>query len=182
MVQVVTQRTQKPGAPMPQPLTAPNWFLGLVPRQYWDRYKTPFTYELDFATTPLANGGAVAANGTSSGNVQIQQDSHFLWVYGIALVTSTDNLTVINSASNANASAKLISLQDVGAGQPLANVQVPLDNWFGTAQLPMVVPYPRLFERGGAIGVTVTNLNTLTAHTVRLSFVGIRIFPDKPAE
>lgn len=166
----VAQRRQ--GIPHAQPIMAPNWFLGLVPRELWNVYKTFFVYEQDFV--PLN------ASQTTVGNIQIQNDSHFLVVAGVALVTDVTNTTVINAESNANASGKLLLITDVGAGAPLSQVPIPLENMFGTAQRPAVWPIPKLFRKGGTIATQIQNL-IATAHNVRLSFWGIRIYPDIPA-
>jgi hypothetical protein len=184
---VTRHRLAQPGVPQAQPLLAPNWFLGLVPRQYWNVYKTFFVYELDFATANGAsvqgNGGpAVPANGTSTASVQIQDDSPFLCVAGTAIVTTTDNLTLVFGSGAVTPAQKLVTITDGATGQPLSNVASPLDNFFGTGILPAVWAIPKLFDKGGAIGVTVVNLNTGTAHQVRLSFWGIRIYPKKTLE
>lgn len=182
---ITRHRMAQPGIPQAQPLLAPNWFLGLVPRQYWNVYKTFYVYELDFANAVAGgaaqgNGGAaVAANGTSTGNVNIEDGSHFLAVAGAAIVTTVDNLTLVFGAGAATPSQKLVSINDGGSGNPLSNVPSPLDNFFGTGMLPAVWAIPKLFERGGSIGVVVQNLNTTTAHNVRLSFWGVRIYPER---
>lgn len=159
------------GNAKPQPIMAPNWFLGLVPREFWNVEKTFFVYEQDFL--PLG------ASATTFGNIQIQQDSHFLAVAGVALVTNTTDTTVINSESNATMSSKLVLITDVGPGMPLSNVPVPLENMFGTAQRPAVWPIPKLFRAGGTIGTQIQNL-IATAHNVRISFWGIRIYYNMP--
>src|SRR2546429_7002162 len=85
--------------PQAQPLLAPNWFLGLVPRQYWNVKKQFFIYAQEFLPSN--------ANATATGNVQIQNDSHFLCVAGTPPVTHTRNTPIINSPSKPNASPKL---------------------------------------------------------------------------
>jgi hypothetical protein len=184
---VTRSRLSQPGVPQAQPLLAPNWFLGLVPREFWNVYKTFFVYELDFATangiSTQGNGGpALPANGTLTGSVQIQDDSHFLVIGGTAIVTTTDNLTLVFGSGATTPSQKLIQVVDGATGQPLSNVLVPLDNMFGYGILPAVWAIPKLFDKGGAITCTVVNLNTVTAHQVRLSFWGVRIYPNKPME
>lgn len=177
---ITRHRLAQPATPQAQPLLAPNWFLGLVPRQYWNVEKSPFWYEGDFATTPLGNlGSSVGANATVSGSIQIQQDSHFLCVAGIALVTTTDNVTLVFGSGVATPSQKLVTITDLGPNQPLAQTPTVLESLFGTGQLPAVWSIPKLFEAGGGIGVTVQNLSG-TAHAVRLSFMGVRIFHDRP--
>lgn len=180
------QRARGQGVPRPEPLLAPNWFLGLVPRQYWNARMLPFTYQADFANavgnSPQGNGGpAVAANGTSQFTLPIQADSHFLAVYVAALVTTTDNLTLVYGNGATGPSTKLITLVDAGPNQPLSNVAVPLDNLFGTGQNQAALGLPKIFRASGGIGIVVQNLNTTTAHHVRLSFIGIRIYVEQAA-
>lgn len=160
------------GIPQPQPLLAPNWFLGLVPREFWNVYKTFFIYEQDFL--PLA------VSQTTVGNIQIQNDSHFLCVGAAALVTTVDNLTIVNAESNANASAKLVLITDVGSGMPLSQTPVPIDNLFGTAQRLATWAIPKLFKAGGTIATQIQNLEA-TARNVRISYWGIRLYPGIPA-
>lgn len=163
-----TQDRASAGIAQPQPVLAPNWFLGLVPREYWGMYKTFFIYEQDFL--PLN------ASQTTVGNVQIQADSHFLCIAACALVTDSTNTTVINSPSNANASGKLVLITDVGSNAPLSSTPVPLENIFGIGQLPAVWPFPKLFPASGTIATQIQNL-IATNHNVRLSYWGIRIYP-----
>src|SRR2546429_4384018 len=126
--------------PQAQPLLAPNWFLGLVPRQYWNVKKQFFIYAQEFLP--------INANATATGNVQVQNDSHFLCVGGTALVTDTLNTTIINSPSNANASAKLLTITDVAAGLPVSQVAVPPPNLVRNAVLPAPVPVPQPVRQG----------------------------------
>ena len=162
---------RRQGIPQPQPVLAPNWFLGLVPREFWNVEKRFFIYEQDFV--PLG------ASATTVGNIQIQADSHFLAVAGVALVTDVTNTTVLNSESNANSSGILVLVTDVGSGMPLSTTGVPLESLFGTAQRPAVWPIPKLFRAAGNIATQVQNF-IATARNVRLSYWGIRIFPNIP--
>jgi hypothetical protein len=159
--------------PQPQPILAPNWFLGLIPRELWDKKKTFFIYEADFI--PLA------LSATATINTQIQNDSHFVCIGGCALVTDVTNATVINSPSNANAAGKLVLVTDVAAGYPLSQVPVPIENLFGSGQLPAIWALPKIFRKGTTIATQVQNL-IATAHNVRISYWGIRIYPNIPAE
>ncbi len=159
--------------PQPQPVLAPNWFLGLVPREFWNVKKTTFIYEADFV--PL---NALATNTV---NTQIQNDSHFLCIGACALVTDNADAVVINSPSNANAAGKLVQVVDVAAGFPLSQVPVPLENMFGTAMLPGIWALPKLFRKGTTIATQVQNLIN-AIHRVRISYWGIRIYPGVPAE
>lgn len=167
-----TNQARTSGQPQPQPIFAPNWFLGLVPRELWNVYKTFFVYEQDFI--PLAS------QATTVGTIQIQADSHFLCTQVTALVTDITNTTVINSPSNANASGKLVLITDVGSAMPLSQVPIPLESLFGTGQLPGVLSIPKLFRASGSIAIQIQNL-IATAHNVRLSFLGIRLYPNIPA-
>lgn len=178
---VSRERQLQPGIPKPQVVMAPNWFLGLVPRQFWSKKKTVFFYEGDFATAvgilPQGNlGPDIAANGSATGTINIQQDSHFLCVAGVGIVTSGAGVTLVYGQGVNTPSQKQISIADAGPGQPLSNVLAPFENYFGTGQLPAVWPIPKLFEAGGGIAVNITNLNQGTAHSVRMTFWGVRIY------
>jgi hypothetical protein len=169
-------RERSKGTPQNPPILAPNWFIGLVPREYWNVKKSFFIYEQDFAVPQAGSARpSLGANATDTGNIQIQADSHFLAVCGVVLITSIDNITVLNSPSNANASGILALITDVGSGAPLSQVPVPLESMFGTGILPAVWPLPKLFYASGTIAVQLTNLLG-TARNVRLSFWGIRIY------
>lgn len=172
MAEPTSTQGRRGGIAQPQPVLAPNWFLGLVPREFWNVYKTFFIYELDFL--PLA------ALATTPGVIQIQADSHFLAVAGVALVSNTANTTVINSESNASTSGKLLTITDAGSGAPLNQTPLPLENWFGTGQRPAIWPMPKLFRAAGAINVVAQDIFNAN-HNVRLSFWGIRIYPNIPA-
>lgn len=167
MAQPNTERSGA-GAARPQPLLAPNWFLGMVPRQLWGKKKRFFIYEQDFL--PL-NG-----NASSSGIVQIQNDSHFLCVAGIVLVTDSTGVTIVNAPNTSNSTAKLVQIFDVASGAPLSSTALPAENFFGTAQLPAVWAVPYIFRAGSSIQVQVQNLSG-TAHRVYCSFWGMRIYP-----
>lgn len=174
MTQPTTVRRQ--GIPENQPVLAPNWFLGLVPREYWNVKKSFFIYEQDFAVPTLGSARpSLGASATDTGNIQIQADSHFLCVAGVVLVTDTTNTTVLNSPSNANSSGILALVTDVGSGAPLSQVPVPLESIFGTAILPAVWPIPKLFPASGTIATQLQNL-LATARNVRISYWGIRIY------
>ncbi len=172
-------RERAQGAVRSQPLLAPNWWLGLVPREFWNKKKSAFTYEVDFATAVGGLGGGtqpnLAASGQATGNIQIQSDSHFLIVAGVALVTDTTFTTVLNSPSNANATGILCQIVDVGAGFPLSSVPMPLESVFGTAQLPGYWAIPKLIRASGTLQTNLQNL-LATARAVRLSYWGVRIY------
>ena len=162
---------RNPGQAQPQPVLAPNWWLGLVPRELWDRKKTPFIYEQDFI--PLG------ATTTTVGNIQIQADSHFLCIGAVHLITDVTNTTVLDSPSTANSTGILALITDVGSGMPLSQVPVPIESIFGTAQLPAIWAIPKLFPASGTIATQVQNL-LATARNVRLSYWGVRIYPNIP--
>lgn len=160
-------QARRSGIPQAQPILAPNWFLGLVPREYWNVEKSFFIYEQDFL--PLG------ISATAVGNVQIQQDSHFLCIAAVAIVVDTTNTNLINSEANSIASGKLVLITDVGSGMPLSNVPVPLENIAGTGRQPAIWPIPKLFRAGGTISTQIQNL-IATAHNVRISYWGMRIY------
>ena len=127
-----------------------------VPQQ--DPYfaKDFFVYELDMTVS-------LAALATTTLNFTIQADSDFLWTKGTFIQTGTGVPAII--------------IQDTGSGRNLSTQAVPVANFFGTGQLPFILPRQRIFVARATVNVTVTNLDAVNAvTTLRLSFIGEKGF------
>jgi len=138
-------------------------FLGGLPRELLDRQRDFFVYTADFL--PLAAGA------TTPFETAIQADSDFLCIAGVRQV-----LTTAAPPVGVPVSLQTVQLIDTGSGRTLSDRAVPLDNWFGTGQLPMYWPSPKLFRASSTITTTLTNLDAATAFTIRISFLGFKIF------
>jgi hypothetical protein len=122
-----------------------------------------FVYSAEFL--PL---GALA---TISVNVPIQADSDFQLteITGDVRVNATDEVVVA-------APDMLLSLIDQGTGRQLQDRGQQWPNIVGTAQRPMILPMPKEIRANSVIQVTLANLVN-AARTVRIAFIGYKIFP-----
>lgn len=120
-----------------------------------------FTYTMIFTS--------VASLATATANLLIDAASDFLIVS--QAVAAVDDVTTL-----AVASAALIQINDSGSSSNLFNAPIPLTNAFGTAQLPFLLPMPRLFSANSTITGTLNNKTTANATTFFLTFQGMKIW------
>jgi len=120
-----------------------------------------FSYTMVFAN--------VASAANASAQLQIDAASDFL-------VTSQSFSVIDDVTTLAVASAALIQINDGGSGSTLWNTPTPLPNLFGTAQLPFLLPMPRLFTANATMTGTLNNKTTANASTFFLSFHGVKIW------
>lgn len=138
--------------------------LQLLPPSIRGRAKDFFTYNITFNTL------LAAATSTQSANVQ--GDSDFVWILGSMIVTNAAGTTFTSSA----AAPFTIQISDAASGRQLQDSPTAVSNLFGTAQLPMQIPYPKLFGASGQIQATLINQDAANAFLVRLSFHGFKVF------
>lgn len=143
----------------PRPILA-SPFAGWLPKYLWRRIKDPFAYGVDFL--PLA--------GTAAGNIAIQNDSDFVIVSGVAVVTEADNVT------NVALPPFTALITDQAAGRNYSNQAVHFNNYFGTAQLPKYWDIPKVVQAGGTLTVTLAILAGAVNRNVRISFHGFKVF------
>ena len=123
-----------------------------------------FAYELDFL--PLA------LSASTTGSVQVQNDSDFVCLSIFADVRSSDNTTTLAYPQW----PFTISLQDTGAGRNLQSAATPLatiaaPNQYGQRGLVQ----PNFFAASSTISATLTNL-VATAYNIRLTFAGVKVY------
>lgn len=158
------QRQRGMGNLGPRPVIA-SPFVGWLPRSLWGRQKDPFIYSADFTGTDVLNFGV-----TRTVNISVQADSDFLIVAAVRVVTSTDNLT------NVAFLAATVRITDQGSGRDLMDRSVHIENIFGTAQLPMYWPIPKVVEANSTLSTTLVSLETANNRNVRVSYYGFKIF------
>lgn len=141
-----------------------NQYMGLLPAQYWNRVKYPFTYVAEFLPATLSVATVV--------QLQISSDSDFALFQQVRTVFATDNTTVLANPPYT------VTIQDAGTGRFWSNAAVQLENWFGTAQEPYVLVKPVVLGGGSTLTITLTNLSA-TSYNVRLAFHGMKLF-DMP--
>ena len=124
----------------------------------WDEQWKATPY-FDYATTL-----SVAANSTAPANLSINIDSHFL----VKRLTAT------------RTGPALITLKDSATDRQWMNQPVHIDNLFGNAQYPNILPAPRFIYRGSVINITAQDLGFLPAgtstNTITLTFSGEKLY------
>lgn len=149
------------GATAAQFLPSVNPFLGLLPRAMWAKAKDFFAYVVEFL--PLGAGA------TATLPVQIQADSDFLLVEAVAVTTLADNATFVANVPT------LVQINDSGSGRNLFSSPVHYNNLFGTAQLPGIVPFPKVLRASATLSTTLTGLDA-TARNIRIAYTGFKVF------
>lgn len=138
-----------------------NPWLYFLPPDLRTRVKDFFTYSANFL--PLA------ASGTATVDIAIQNDSDFLIVAATRVVSSEDNATEVTFPP------LLVTIVDSSSGRQLMDRAVHIENLFGSAQRPSVWPSPKLIRAAGTLSTTCQNL-TATARNVRISYLGFKVF------
>ena len=134
----------------------------------------PFFYSTQFVSN------AVAIATTTTQNIQIQSDSHFIVRYMTMTVYNSPNILVLTSLA-----ALTINLFDTGSGRTLFDNPQSIQNVMGGAPgtlggvggyAPFIFPEPWLVRAGGTIQVSLTNLGQLTFPRVDVSLPGMKAF------
>ena len=148
-----------------------NQFLARVPADGWAAFLPPgivnrvcdyFSYGANFLPVP--------ASGVLQQDIQIQNDSNFVILAGIATVTDAENSSFLVHP----AWPLTVAMNDTGAGRQLQNTPQPLGNLFSTETWKLW-PQPKFIRAGATLSTTIANL-TATARNVRISFVGVKVF------
>lgn len=106
-------------------------------------------------TQPLVIG----ANQTSSVNISINIDSHFL----------------VRRLTGTRTGPALISIKDNATERQWMNTSIHVDNLFGNSQFPNVLPAPRFIYRGSVINISVQDLSG-AQNTMFLTFAGEKLY------
>jgi hypothetical protein len=113
---------------------------------------------------------ALASGGQGSDTVQIQADSDFL--------VQALSFFCVDDTTNGQITAPYTTIQvtDTGSGTTLFDQAIPILSAFGTAQLPFMLPVPRLFVANSVINVAITNVNSTNNQSYWFNFHGRKIF------
>lgn len=159
-----TSTAGRRGQPSDQMLPPLNPFLGLLPAHMWGKMKDYFAYVVNFLPATKAT--------TTTQSFQVNNDSDFLCVARVYTAFQTDNTTVLAAGSG----VFLVTITDSGSGRQDTNAAVHIDNAFGTAQRPFILPFPKVWSAGATISIAVQNLSGATDYNVRLTFHGFKVF------
>lgn len=109
------------------------------------------------------------ANETQTFTIQIQTDAHFMLVMAVASAQTGGGAAITQPDGGS-----LYQLRDASGQRLLSSAPIALNNLFGTAQRPFVLPYTHIFRAGGGIGIDATGA-TGAGQTVRLTFLGYKV-------
>lgn len=122
-----------------------------------------FSYGAEWV--PLA-----AAAGQVPREIQIQADSDFLIVAAVRDVRDAGAVTLVA------APPVTVRIFDSGSGRDVVNIAQPIENLFGTGQLPTYWPKAKLIQASSTLRVELTNLDGANPFDVRVSFLGYKVF------
>lgn len=112
-------------------------------------------------------GLATANTGTGSLQIQSQNDYEIYQYIGVAFQSSGGTVDA--------GSLITVQLTDTGSGSTLFDRPLPLASMFGTPDLPMILPVPRMLRANSSLTATVYN-GTANTVDVWLTFPGRRLF------
>lgn len=141
--------------------------------QYLERRRDLYVYEVQAV--------ALAASASVTDAIQIEADSSFILQKLTYFATPEVFPAQAASALGLVESQRLIPpvsviITDTGSGRQLMQNPIPIPSLFGSGALPFILPNPRLFMRNSTIQVTFTNLDNVNAWTVRLAFIGYKVY------
>jgi hypothetical protein len=133
---------------------------------------------------------SLAAGTNATDTIQIEADSNFilqkLTQFSVPSADSaavfpdlTDDTIVFPvGLTNMQTVKPAVALQliDTGSGRQLMQNPIPIPSFFGTGEMPFILPNPRLFVRNSTIQVAYTNFDTVNDYDVRLAFIGYKVY------
>lgn len=152
--------TRLPGAMLLDAINSgryPYWY----PEQAKNLAVDYFAYGTDFA--PLL------ANANTTNPIAINSDSAFFILAATLVETDVANTTFLAQRP------LMCQIAEGGSSRNFFNTPLHVDNVYGTAELPMVWPLPKLLLPNSTLNVTMQNLEAVNRN-VRVAFHGFKIF------
>jgi len=144
----------------------------IAPRQPGEKQKVYvakdfYIYQEDFA--------AVAPNNSATGSIQIQADSDFILQ---KLTYFADIAAAAQTADSRVVPLMTLQIIDTGSGRNLIETPAPIPSFFGTGELPFILPTPRVFFARSTITLNVANFDAAATYNLKLSFIGYKAYPE----
>ncbi len=116
---------------------------------------------------------AIAVGASTNDTISIEADSDFIlqkltYAADIAGASQTESTRIIPNV--------LLQITDTGSGRQLMQDPIPIPSFFGTGQLPFILPNPRLFMRNSTIQIAFTSFEAAVTPDVRLAFIGYKVY------
>lgn len=130
--------------------------------------KDVYTYALTWTVAELTAGANIPKN------VTIENDADFLWTKAqyFATINSTAALTVQTTpVPQAN-----FNWRDTSSSQQIFNIAIPISAFWGSGQLPYILPEPKILTMQTSISIDVTNVHATEAYNLTLAMTGIKLF------
>lgn len=116
---------------------------------------------------------AIAPGDTQQQNIQVQADSHFKWIKA-TLQADIAAAAYVNSAKPIPLAA--LQIVDSGSGRQLFLNALPVEQMFGSGELPFILPIPRIFRARSNIALTLNNFDAAVTYNIRLALIGTKMF------
>lgn len=116
---------------------------------------------------------AIAVGASTNDTISIEADSDFILqkLTYAADIAGASQLEATRLVPNV-----LLQITDTGSGRQLMQDPIPIPSFFGTGQLPFILPNPRLFMRNSTIQVAFTSYEAAVTPDVRLAFIGYKVY------
>ena len=115
----------------------------------------------------------LAVGAAANDVINIEADSDFIlqkltYQADLAGVAQTDAGRIVPNVT--------VQLIDTGSGRQLMQNPIPISSIFGTGRVPFILPNPRLFMRNSTLQVAFTSFEAAVTPTIRLAFIGYKIY------
>lgn len=138
-------------------------------RREWEdvthRRRDFFIYEA--AVVAIATGASV------NDVINIEADSDFILQ---KLTYSADLAGVAQLESTRIVPNVTVQITDTGSGRQLMQNPIPIPSFFGSGELPFILPNPRLFMRNSTLQVAFTSFEAAATPDIELAFIGYKIY------
>lgn len=117
---------------------------------------------------------SLAAGASSQTSINIESDAKFHWLrcayfVDLAGAAQTDSSRVIPLVT--------IQLTDTGSGRQFFDKPIAIPSFFGTGQLPVILPVTQIFAPNSTIKAEFVNFSAATTYAnLRLSMIGFKQF------
>lgn len=134
-------------------------------------YLDEFTYSAAFIT---GTGSALAANGTTTVNIQINSDSDFI-AQEYNLIAWTAAGTILTTPDY------LITITRSGSGREIMNQSQPVGNMAGnyfatSSSMAGRMPMASLYQGNGTVAIKLENRTAVAANRVDCTLRGFKVF------
>jgi hypothetical protein len=131
-------------------------------------------YDGDLFAYGAVSFGNIAAGDTAQANLQIDADAHFKLVKIVGAGTLHGGTAPFQTNDVVECS---LTMRDGGSGRDLFYAPVPVNDVWGSAQLPFITPMMRIFKAKANIIFSMVNYSASNQYdNISLTLWGIKLF------